>query len=217
MSRDLQSTGTDGGQGFDAYEPSLGVSSAQAAVLVVSRHAHLLYSNRVASGLVAAGSLISLDLAGRLKVFGSGSQRLEEALNALSRPETVGAVDTHAFAVIAGDGTRWRCNAVPFDPRSLAASPAGTISGLDDRALLVTFTPQQAVVGPVLTAMQQFGLTLAEAEVALALSLGLTPQEIADQRVASIHTVRNQIKAILAKTHSRRQADIARLVVRLRH
>jgi DNA-binding CsgD family transcriptional regulator len=106
---------------------------------------------------------------------------------------------------------------MPFDPRSLAASPAGTISGLDDRALLVTFTPQQAVVGPVLTAMQQFGLTLAEAEVALALSLGLTPQEIADQRVASIHTVRNQIKAILAKTHSRRQADIARLVVRLRH
>jgi DNA-binding CsgD family transcriptional regulator len=52
--------------------------------------------------------------------------------------------------------------------------------------------------------------------VALALAEGLTPAEIAEARGASLHTVRNQIKAALAKSGARRQSDLVALVVRAR-
>lgn len=63
----------------------------------------------------------------------------------------------------------------------------------------------------------QFGLTRSEAEVAVALSAGQIITEIAALRAVSVHTVRNQVKSAMAKTSSRRQADLIRLVEALRH
>jgi DNA-binding CsgD family transcriptional regulator len=212
---DQKITGTDEAYAMESCALSQGVYRAEAAVLVVTRDARILYANRMASGLLSTGSLICLDSAGRLKVFGSGSKRLKGVLEDLNLPEMVNALNTHSFAVAAGDGTLWHCHAVPFDLRSLFLLVSDARSGLDDRAFLFAFTPQKAFVGPVLTALQRFGLTLAEGEIALGLLQGLTPREIANQRLVSIHTVRNQIKAILLKTHSRRQIDIALFVARL--
>jgi DNA-binding CsgD family transcriptional regulator len=59
----------------------------------------------------------------------------------------------------------------------------------------------------------RFGLTLREAEVALALAGGATAGDIARAAGLSVHTVRNQIKAALAKTGMRRQADLVRLLL----
>jgi DNA-binding CsgD family transcriptional regulator len=59
----------------------------------------------------------------------------------------------------------------------------------------------------------RFGLTLREAEVALALAGGATAGEIARAAGVSVHTVRNQIKSALAKTGSRRQADLVRMMM----
>lgn len=60
-------------------------------------------------------------------------------------------------------------------------------------------------------------LTLAEAEIAIEINLGHTLNEIAAKRGVSIHTVRNQVKSAIAKTESRRQADLSRIVEALRH
>jgi DNA-binding CsgD family transcriptional regulator len=61
-----------------------------------------------------------------------------------------------------------------------------------------------------------YGLTEAETEVAIDLATGRALAEIAAARGTSIDTVRSQVKAALAKTNSRRQADLAALVNRLR-
>jgi pimeloyl-ACP methyl ester carboxylesterase/DNA-binding CsgD family transcriptional regulator len=54
----------------------------------------------------------------------------------------------------------------------------------------------------LLAIRQTFGLTQAEADVAVQLAQGLSPDAIARLRDVSIHTVRTQIKQVLAKTDS---------------
>src|SRR5262245_14417513 len=60
-----------------------------------------------------------------------------------------------------------------------------------------------------------FGLTPAETRVAIAFARGLELYEIASQQARSIETVRKSFKAILAKTNTTRQAELARLLARL--
>jgi DNA-binding CsgD family transcriptional regulator len=82
------------------------------------------------------------------------------------------------------------------------------------RAVLMIIDPDvhQAVQAPVLR--QVFGLTGAEASVALALSSGRDVKEIAKMRGVSIGTLRNQVKTICAKTDTRRQAGLVALLLR---
>ena len=56
------------------------------------------------------------------------------------------------------------------------------------------------------------GLTLAEAQLAIALAAGDSLRTVADRRGVSINTVRNQLSAVFDKTGCRRQQDLIRLL-----
>lgn len=57
-----------------------------------------------------------------------------------------------------------------------------------------------------------YGMTAAETEIALELLAGKSPEDIATGRVASVATVRTQIKSVLTKAGARRQIElVARL------
>jgi DNA-binding CsgD family transcriptional regulator len=58
-----------------------------------------------------------------------------------------------------------------------------------------------------------YGLTAAEAAVAVALARGEDVREIARRRGVSTETVRGQLKAVLAKTGCSRQADLVRMLL----
>ncbi|MBF0632512.1 MAG: hypothetical protein HQL89_16240 [Magnetococcales bacterium] len=60
-----------------------------------------------------------------------------------------------------------------------------------------------------------FGLTTAEAHLAQTLTLGSDLEEIAHTKGCTLHTVRNQLKAVFAKTGTRRQAELVRLLLSL--
>lgn len=60
---------------------------------------------------------------------------------------------------------------------------------------------------------QTFSLTRAESEIAFELSSGLTPQDIAELREVSIHTIRSQVKAIKNKTGAQNINSIVRIVL----
>ena len=62
---------------------------------------------------------------------------------------------------------------------------------------------------------QLFGLTAAEAELALSLLAGQRLEAIAEARAVRISTVRFQLRAVLEKTGTRRQSDLVRLLARL--
>jgi DNA-binding CsgD family transcriptional regulator len=63
--------------------------------------------------------------------------------------------------------------------------------------------------------MTLYGLTAAEADLALALASGRSLQEAADDRSVRISTARSQLLAILGKTGLHRQSDLARLIAGL--
>ena len=62
---------------------------------------------------------------------------------------------------------------------------------------------------------RQFQLTPTETDLAVALWKGILIAEYAAQRSVSMSTVRTQLKALLAKTGSRRQSDLVSLVARM--
>lgn len=69
-------------------------------------------------------------------------------------------------------------------------------------------TPQKPIL------RQVFGLTDAEAAIALALSCGRDIDEIAQMRGVRPGTIRNQMKLIFTKTNTRRQAELVALLLR---
>jgi DNA-binding NarL/FixJ family response regulator len=69
---------------------------------------------------------------------------------------------------------------------------------------------------PAQTLLQQlFGLSATELQVAVALALGHTPQDVAEQRSVKESTVRSHIKAIFRKMHVRRLRDMTRVLTDL--
>lgn len=100
-------------------------------------------------------------------------------------------------------------------PFSISIAPPGTdlaTIGGSRVAALVFITDLQATpdhAGRELGLV--YGLSNAEARVAQGLASGLRPEEIAAQHGSSIHTVRVQIKSIMAKMDTTRHGDIIRL------
>lgn len=62
---------------------------------------------------------------------------------------------------------------------------------------------------------QLFRLSPAEASIAVALGTGLDLNELARQRSVKLNTLRSQVASIMAKTGTRRQAQLVALVARI--
>jgi len=73
---------------------------------------------------------------------------------------------------------------------------------------LILIDPGQAPLFSVRDVASLFGLTPAEAQLSVALCQGVSLTEYAEFRGISVGTVRIQMKRILEKTDSRRQADL---------
>ena len=58
-----------------------------------------------------------------------------------------------------------------------------------------------------------YSLTHSEAELVRLLSQGMSLEEAAEARGVSIHTARSHLKHVFAKTDTRRQGELVRLVL----
>lgn len=63
--------------------------------------------------------------------------------------------------------------------------------------------------------IDMFGLTRAEAEIAIALHAGQEPDEIARRRAVALETVRGQVKSLLSKSGARNQKRLVALLSRI--
>jgi DNA-binding CsgD family transcriptional regulator len=82
----------------------------------------------------------------------------------------------------------------------------------DAAVLLFIVDPANRAGVPLAWIVDAYGLTPAEARVALAASSGLTIPETAHQLGLSPNTVKTHLRKIFAKTGTSRQAELARLV-----
>lgn len=82
-----------------------------------------------------------------------------------------------------------------------------------DGTIMFIFHPKPSDDSSLNNVAQTFGLTKAEAKLTLAIVNGMTANEYAEHCGISINTAYTQIKGILAKTGTRRQAELVKLVL----
>jgi DNA-binding CsgD family transcriptional regulator len=101
---------------------------------------------------------------------------------------------------------------VPHLARSLALRDR--IAALEAKSLEANRVAPSVVSARAMTArlVTLYGLTAAEARVAVGVGRGLSPKEIAVAHGCSWHTVRAQLRLVFAKTETRTQSALARLV-----
>lgn len=87
--------------------------------------------------------------------------------------------------------------------------------GTRPRALVIAGRNRRQPAQTALMLQHAFGLTVAEAEVALQLTAGCRADAIAAQRGVSVSTVRAQIKSVLAKCGVSSQVELVALIDRL--
>ena len=83
------------------------------------------------------------------------------------------------------------------------------------KAILVLVDPDKHLTPPELALQRGFNLTQAEIRLALAMAQGITVSEYADAHNVTIGTARVQLKSVMKKTGTHRQAEFVSLLARL--
>lgn len=187
------------------------------AILVVDGRGRVLALNAAAGACMEAGDPVRLR-DGRLGARDPGEDALLRRLvAAAAAPAGARGGAAHLTRADGGEGGGGGGGALVALVAPLAAgSPLGGDAGGDPAALVILSDPA-AAPSPSLgrTLVQAFGLTPAEARLTAALAAGRSLKEAAALRRVTHETARTQLRAVLAKTGARGQADLARLVAGL--
>ena len=97
----------------------------------------------------------------------------------------------------------------------LRRTPGPFIGTIRPAAVIVITDPERARSVPVETLRQGFGLTRAEAALAVSLGQGHTLQEAAERLAIRYETARTHLSRILNKTRTSRQAELMKLLAQL--
>lgn len=162
------------------------------AVMLVDAAGRMRFANVQAQEMLQAGDGLSL-LRGALSADApSCAARLEQAIRtAALRREGQG----DALVVARPSGSpAYRLIVLPHPPRS----------GGPSLALVLIDDPARRDPGLAWRLTRMFGMTEAEADLAVRLLDGLSPEEAADARDVRVSTVRSQIKSLLTKTETDR-------------
>jgi DNA-binding CsgD family transcriptional regulator len=95
----------------------------------------------------------------------------------------------------------------------LCPIPAAAFGPLSLGQILLTLRVRQTRPGAVALLRAAFDLTAAEAEVAMLVGAGVSVEDIAERRGSTVATTRTQLRALFEKTGTRRQVELALLVV----
>ena len=207
------------------------------------RNAVLLHRNLYRLKALAASALAALDRVpmGIVLLTSSGllmhaNQRAHELVNTTTalRFESSGTLQASSPAATGALQRLIREAVATATGRSLSHGGALRLTGRTGRKLHLIVTPlplepspfgegaaaaifcsdPDAVVGAVARQLEgMFGMTPAEARLTEALVHGQSLQQYAEARCVSMSTVRTQLKAATAKTGTRRQADLVRIVL----
>lgn len=192
--------------GLSGHGP--GEAGSEACVIFADAERRVSWLSPSAQELVP--EVLGIDLFGRLQFTLPALQDWAEAVATddraravpLQLPFRIGTAGWLARAL------RWTGTA----PRSVSFPSSLIAAGGPQRWLVFVLGPQRSGWKEDLLS-RRFGLTPAEAAVAVLLAQGLSTEDIAQARTSSIFTVRNQLKGITQKLSARNRADIARRVL----
>ena len=160
----------------------------------------------------AAATHLAEDGALRLGAFGLKARRTRDAetLDKLIQRGLLGCAGRRVFASVRQSSVR--LDVIPIDP---APSSAAMRTGRHALMVLVQDDEDSAAVSLALV-QGHLGVSPAESQLALFLASGGSLRDFATARGVSLHTVRNQLKSIYAKTDLHSQKDVVAAVCALR-
>ncbi|MBD8874021.1 helix-turn-helix transcriptional regulator [Rhodanobacter sp. DHB23] len=181
-----------------------------AAIFILTADGTVRHCNAAAESLARVGDGLMVRQGRLVPGKASSSHELERLIGSAAMVCSTAVLppSSHALLLHRASGKR---------PLQVVASPLPEDQRVDSggEVLLVATDPEAITTFPDDLLRQFYGLTAAEIEVANGLLLGYAVEEIACLRRVSAGTVRQQIKSMLAKTDTRRQADMVRLFMRL--
>ncbi len=176
------------------------------ATLLLDRAGRLVHANAAGDALLRANDGIAATRNGLTGATAAATRRLEATIAAAAREPG-----------LAGTLRLPRPSGLPA--LALVAMP---LRGLDDflfvdrpAVLVCVADPALRLAMPARTLVTLFGLTSAEAELALAVLAGQELKAIAAASGRSVNTVRNLLARLMAKTDTHRQSELVRLLDRL--
>ncbi len=167
------------------------------AVCIVSRELRLLSATRRAREHLEVGSTLSL---------------VDETVHAADRQFHAELIRAVRSTIDSGRSRAIRGEDASGQVQTFLTAP---VSWEADQPAAALFMNIELGVFDRLSAslVDEFDLTRSEAEVTSHLAQGLSIEEIASRKGASISTVRTQIKSVFAKTGTKRQGELVSLVL----
>lgn len=179
-----------------------------AGVIVLDRQCRIRYANGVAEGLIRTSSEMRVSA----RRFGLLDRKLDSQLTQMVR-DTVAT----ASGLPRASQSALMINRPGQPPLALLISPLrpdfAKARWSEPAALLLLRDPEQPSAAPE-TLRELFGLTRTEAMVASALADGRALDAIAIELRIGIGTARSHLKKIMAKTDTKRQAELVALLSR---
>ncbi len=182
------------------------LDEAPQAVLLLDCQRQVLWMNRRARSMVREEQVLSL----RLGVLQAGSAREGAALEAAMRDLACGRDEAGDSRIL-----RWFR---PGGPPMLAFVSLVCLEGMASEPgfrLVVCELADAAAIPASRLLMRCFVFSPAEARVAVGLCEGLDAKRLARREGNSVHTIRSQVRGVLEKTRTTRQADLLRLLLSL--
>lgn len=199
--------------GYRLEAAAAGAAPAKAAALIlVGQSRRIVYASGPAQAMLSAGRAVRYDRTNRLRFAEPGAEAaFRDACAGLEQ-----GTATEPARMALRDGPRQvTCRMVPFGRARDADGALGVLSAVSGPCLLLCFDEAPRDGSRAALLARVYGLTAAETQVAESLADGHSVAQIAELRKASVHTVRNQLKAAMTKCHVTRQGDLIRLVLSL--
>lgn len=182
------------------------LDSVTDAILVVDPTGRVIRANVAAVQMFQAGGAFCC-ISGRIQAaFEDDTTRLRGLIAKAGRDETEGG------GPLGGTLTLRTVNDQKCVVTVSPLMPSAELFDLTDHRLVLVLVSTTTLPKGVADQLRQaFGLTLAEARLATRIGSGETLADVADASKLSVETLRSQLKSILHKTDTRRQAELVKL------
>jgi len=177
-----------------------------AGIILLDRRARIVYVNATARSLASNGGALRLHNATAATCSPPHSQRLARLISAALQGAPMGSMsvprpgDGHLLTILVSS------------VRGQDIDRFAEISMRDAAVMLFIVDPANRAGIPVSWLMDAYGLTQAEAKVALAVSSGLGVPETASRLGLSPNTIKTHLRSVFYKSGTSRQTDLARLI-----
>lgn len=173
-------------------------------VVLVDRAGRPIFANRVAEKILSRGDGLSL-VRGQLRAARPQDSRKLGALIEGATKTSRGLGQESGGILSLPSSTETEI--------TVQVSPCPRLGLLEPAALIFLGTPPRSLHLDERSVAGRYGFTRAEAKLARALADGRRLTDYADSAGITLNTAKTHLKQIFAKTGSRRQADLIRLIV----